>query len=106
MNSPLQKMERDSSLAKGARRWGVGPLFASRRTSSGKFWMRRACAGKSRVAPPGMTAGAGGLMSELKLRPPKECASASPWLEPASAKNSSATPQAVAPLTESQGLPP
>ncbi len=37
MNSPLQrgkrqKRQRDSSLVKGARRWGGGPLFATRRT--------------------------------------------------------------------------
>src|SRR5260370_27730126 len=42
MNSPLQRMRRDSSLAKGARGWGGGPqmkkreipLFATRRTKA------------------------------------------------------------------------
>src|SRR6267378_4598825 len=28
----LREFQRDSSLAKGARRWGGGPLFATRRT--------------------------------------------------------------------------
>jgi len=70
---PLQRMARWTRrykgcgeihrLQKGARRWGGGPLCATRRTSLGKFWMRTK--GARRKKPGHLSAGR--LRSEWRV---------------------------------------